>query len=99
MTVSGPIFPVLKWETEDEVVKRANDTLMGLGASVWTRDLEQASRLAKKMKAGNVWVNTHLELQPDAAFGGHKQSGLGAEWGLQGLKSYCNTQTLYLRKK
>ncbi|KAF2420191.1 aldehyde dehydrogenase [Tothia fuscella] len=95
----GPIFPVLKWETEDEVVRRANDTLMGLGASVWTQNLETASRLAKKMKAGNVWVNTHLELQPNAAFGGHKQSGLGAEWGLQGLKSYCNAQTLYLRKK
>jgi len=95
----GPIFPVMKWESEDEVVKRANDTLMGLGASVWTQDLEQASRLAKKMKAGNVWVNTHLELQPNAAFGGHKQSGLGAEWGLQGLNSYCNAQTLYLKKK
>ncbi len=72
---------------------------MGLGASVWSNDLVQASRIAKRLKAGSVWVNTHTEIQPDAAFGGYKQSGLGAEWGVQGLKSYCNTQTLYLKKK
>ena len=98
MSLQGPIFPVLKWETEDEVIKRANNTLMGLGASVWTTDLKRAGRIAKRIKAGNVWVNTHLEVQPDAAFGGFKQSGLGAEWGEQGLKSYCNAQTLYLKK-
>jgi acyl-CoA reductase-like NAD-dependent aldehyde dehydrogenase len=96
---TGPIFPVLKWETEDEVIRRANDTLMGLGASVWTRDLNQASRIARKLKAGSVWVNTHLEIQPEHAFGGHKQSGIGAEYGLQGLKSYCNVQTLFLKKE
>jgi acyl-CoA reductase-like NAD-dependent aldehyde dehydrogenase len=72
---------------------------MGLGASVWTRDLDQANRLARKIKAGNVWVNTHLELDPNVGFGGHKESGLGAEWGLAGLKSYCNSQVLYLKKK
>jgi acyl-CoA reductase-like NAD-dependent aldehyde dehydrogenase len=80
-------------------VRRANDTLMGLGASVWTKDLDRACRLARKLKAGNVWVNTHLEIQPEHPFGGHKQSGIGAEYGLQGLKSYCNVQTLYLKKK
>lgn len=80
------------------MVRRANDTLMGLGASVWTRDVKQASRLARKMKAGTVWVNTHLELRPDVGFGGLKQSGLGAEWGLQGLKGYSNSQVLHLSK-
>ncbi|CAO2648770.1 Nn.00g097190.m01.CDS01 [Neocucurbitaria sp. VM-36] len=95
----GPIFPLLRWEDEEDVIRRANDTLMGLGASVWSNDLVQASRIAKRLKAGSVWVNTHTEIQPDAAFGGYKQSGLGAEWGIQGLKSYCNTQTLYLKKK
>lgn len=97
-TFVGPIFPLLQWQSEDEVIRRANDTLMGLGASVWSNDLDEADRIARRLKAGNVWVNTHLELQPDAAFGGFKQSGLGAEWGVQGLKSYCNSQTLYLKK-
>lgn len=94
----GPIVPLLKWSTEDEVLNRANNTDMGLGASVWTKDLQKGSRMARKLKAGNVWVNSHMELQPNAAFGGHKQSGVGAEWGVQGLKSYCNAQTLYLKK-
>lgn len=71
---------------------------MGLGASVWTKDFEQANRIAEQLEAGNVWVNTHLDIRPDAAFAGYKQSGIGAEWGSEGLRSYCNTQTLYLRK-
>jgi acyl-CoA reductase-like NAD-dependent aldehyde dehydrogenase len=88
----------MRWNDETEVIRRANDSFYGLGASVWSKDLSVATRIAKKIKAGNVWVNTHLEIQPEAAFGGHKQSGLGAEWGIQGLKSYCNARTLYLKK-
>lgn len=92
----GPVFPVLKWKDEEEVLRRANDSPMGLGASVWTRDIEQGERMAKKLKAGTVWINTHLELQPNAPFGGHKQSGIGAEHGVEGIKSYSNTQALYI---
>ncbi|KAH7136982.1 aldehyde dehydrogenase [Dactylonectria estremocensis] len=91
----GPVFPVLKWDTEEDVIRRANDTDMGLGASVWTRDTAQADRLARKLQAGTVWINSHLELRPDAAFGGHKWSGLGSELGIEGLKSYCNVQTIF----
>ncbi|KAK3065149.1 hypothetical protein LTS18_008301 [Coniosporium uncinatum] len=94
----GPIVPLLRWDSEDEVVARANNTSMGLGASVWSKNVSQAGRLARKLQAGNVWINTHLDTRPDAAFGGHKQSGIGAEWGIEGLKSYCNTQTLFLSK-
>lgn len=96
---TGPVFPVMKWDTEDEVIARANNSDMGLGASVWSKDLQKARALAERLKAGSVWINTHLEIQPDAAFGGHKNSGIGSEWGLEGLRSYCNTQTLYLSKK
>lgn len=95
----GPIVPLLKWSEESEVVDRANNTKMGLGASVWSGDLEQAERIARQLDSGSVWINTHLELDPNAPFGGHKESGLGYEWGLGGMKAYCNVQTLFLKKK
>ncbi|EKG21047.1 hypothetical protein MPH_01676 [Macrophomina phaseolina MS6] len=95
----GPIVPLLKWSDESEVIDRANNTKMGLGASVWSGDLEQAERIARQLDSGSVWINTHLELDPNAPFGGHKESGLGYEWGLGGMKAYCNVQTLFLKKK
>ncbi|KAL2785346.1 aldehyde dehydrogenase domain-containing protein [Aspergillus keveii] len=95
----GPVVPILKWTSEDEVIRRANNLDYGLGASVWTKDTERASRISKKLKAGTVWINSHLLLNPLAPFGGHKKSGLGAEWGVEGLKSYCNTQTFFWTKK
>lgn len=94
----GPMFPVMKWEDESEVIQRANTCADGLGASVWTRDLARADRIARQMQAGSVWINNHMELRPDAAFGGHKQSGIGCELGLEGLKSYCNVQTIHQYK-
>ncbi|RYP59076.1 hypothetical protein DL769_008692 [Monosporascus sp. CRB-8-3] len=90
----GPIFPLLKWSEEDEVIKRANKTEYGLGASVWTNDPAQAQRFLKKLKAGMIWVNSHAELYPNVAVGGHKQSGLGAEQGIEGLKAYCNVHNM-----
>lgn len=95
----GPILPILPWKDEEEVIERANSTLMGLGASVWSADLEEAERIARRIEAGNVWVNAHLEVSPSFAFGGHKESGIGSEWGAMGLKAYCNVQTLFLKKK
>ncbi|KIV91585.1 hypothetical protein PV10_06105 [Exophiala mesophila] len=95
----GPIVPLLTWKDEDDVIARANNTKMGLGASVWSNDLEQASRLARQLEAGSVWVNTHLEVDPNAPFGGHKESGVGSEWSISGLRSFCNSQTLYLKKR
>lgn len=94
----GPIVPLLEWSDVDEVIGRANIRDMGLGASVWTNDETLAQRIAKDLEAGSVWTNEHLGIRPTAAFGGHKKSGIGAEWGLDGLRAYCNTQTLYSRK-
>lgn len=94
----GPFFPVLKWDSEDDVIRRANCSKDGLGASVWSDDSVQADRIAYQLQAGNVWVNTHMQLQPDAAFAGHKQSGIGSELGVEGLKAYCNVQTIYHQK-
>lgn len=94
----GPIVPLLKWVDEDEVIARANDTKMGLGASVWSKDLKRAERMVKQLEAGSVWVNSHMELRPDVPFGGHKWSGIGSEWGVLGLKQWCNSQTIWLPK-
>lgn len=98
LTTTGPILPILSWSTEDEVIARANNTKMGLGASVWTTDMSEARRIGERLDAGSVWINSHLELSPHYPFGGHKESGLGHEWGLSGLKAFCNVQTLYLKK-
>ncbi|KAM0542957.1 hypothetical protein ACHAPJ_012563 [Fusarium lateritium] len=95
----GPIVPLLSWKDEEEVIERANDTTMGLGASIWTNDLRRANRIARQIQAGNVWINTHFDLSPMAPFGGHKESGIGTEWGANGLKGFCNVQTLFLNKK
>ncbi|EXJ71975.1 aldehyde dehydrogenase (NAD+) [Cladophialophora psammophila CBS 110553] len=95
----GPIVPLMTWTDEADVVARANNTKMGLGASVWSDDLDEAARIARQLDAGSVWVNTHLEVDPNAPFGGHKESGIGFEWGIGGLKSFCNVQSLFLKKK
>ncbi|KIW96915.1 uncharacterized protein Z519_02306 [Cladophialophora bantiana CBS 173.52] len=95
----GPIVPLMTWTDEADVIARANNTKMGLGASVWSDDLDEATRIARQLDAGSVWVNTHLEVDPNAPFGGHKESGIGFEWGIGGLKSFCNVQSLFLKKK
>ena len=91
------MLPVMKWTDEADVIGRANDSEFGLGASVWIRDATQSERLASRLQAGNVWVNSNAEMQPSTPFSGHKQSGLGVEMGVEGLKSYCNVRSIYTR--
>ncbi|KAI0904868.1 aldehyde dehydrogenase-like protein [Ustulina deusta] len=93
----GPVLPLLKWSDETDVINRANSTEYGLGASVWSKDAGQAERIARQLEAGTVWINTHMEIGPKFPFGGHKQSGIGCEWGVEGLKGYCNLQTIHTR--
>ena len=95
----GPIVPVLKWAEEDEVLTRVNDSELGLGASVWSKDLERAERMARQLEVGSAWVNMHFEVQAHVPFGGHKSSGIGTECGLLGLKQWCNSQSLWVPKK
>lgn len=94
----APILPVMKWSDEADVIERANAPETGLGSSIWSKDLERATRMANQMQSGSVWVNSHFEVSPTAPFGGHKQSGIGVEWGLSGLLQYCNSQTQWLKK-
>ncbi|KAL2814006.1 Aldehyde/histidinol dehydrogenase [Aspergillus granulosus] len=95
----APILPILKWSDEEDIITRANASEMGLGASVWSKDLERARRIADQLEAGTVWVNTHFEVEPFAPFGGHKASGLGTEWGVLGLTQFCNSQTVYVKER
>lgn len=95
----GPIVPLLKWSDEDDVVARANALKTGLGASIWSKDLGRAERLGRQLSAGNVWVNSHLESDPNVPFGGHKESGFGVENGVLGFKQHMNHQSLWVFKK
>ncbi|EFR05203.1 betaine aldehyde dehydrogenase [Nannizzia gypsea CBS 118893] len=92
----GPVLPLLKWVDEDDVIARANNTKTGLGASVWSKDSARAEKIARQLEAGNVWVNTHFDISPKVPVGGHKWSGIGSEFGVSGLKAYCNLQSLWL---
>ncbi|KAJ5226533.1 aldehyde dehydrogenase [Penicillium chermesinum] len=94
----GPVVPLLSWSSEDEVIRRVNDTKMGLGASVWSRDIDRAAELARRIEAGSVWINKHVAIDPHVPFAGHKGSGIGCEWGIEGLKTFCNVQALFLQK-
>jgi acyl-CoA reductase-like NAD-dependent aldehyde dehydrogenase len=93
----GPILPVLKWSDEEDVLRRANASQQGLGASVWSKNVERGKEMATRLEAGSVWVNTHFEVDASIPFGGHKQSGIGSEWGMLGLQGWCNPQTFMVK--
>jgi acyl-CoA reductase-like NAD-dependent aldehyde dehydrogenase len=94
----GPILPVMAWSDVDEVVRRANDTNAGLGASVWTKDVAKGEEIAQRLQAGNVFVNSWTKPVPQAYFSGHKESGIGGEWGPIGVLAYCNAQATHVYK-
>ncbi|WP_066555994.1 aldehyde dehydrogenase family protein [Croceicoccus bisphenolivorans] len=91
----GPVLPVLKFSDIDEVVARANACEYGLGGSVWSSDIDKAAQVAARLETGTVWINSAQGLTPFAAFAGHKQSGIGAENGLEGLLEFTVPQTIY----
>ncbi|KAF4468383.1 aldehyde dehydrogenase (NAD+) mitochondrial [Fusarium albosuccineum] len=94
----GPIVPLMKWTDEDEVIRRANDTLTGLGGAVWSKDIDRARRLADRIEAGTIWINSFEKPLPQAHLAGYKESGLGGEWGRRGLLAYCKPQVIHQYK-
>jgi acyl-CoA reductase-like NAD-dependent aldehyde dehydrogenase len=79
----------MSWTDEDEVIARANNTNYGLGASVWSSDTARAMKISRQIEAGTVWINTHFDLDPMLPFGGHKESGIGVEFGVGGESYPC----------
>ncbi|WP_432695002.1 aldehyde dehydrogenase family protein [Marinobacterium sp. YM272] len=94
----GPILPVIRYSNLDEALAMANDTDEGLAGSVWGKDMELASDIAHRMECGSTWINGHGDLHPAAPFGGCKQSGIGVEFGEEGLHEYTRTHTHHIVK-
>lgn len=93
----GPALPIIRYSDIDAVIAQANDSTMGLGASVWSSDAQRAAALVSRLESGIAWVNAHGGLNPNAPFGGVKQSGFGVEFGADGLREFTVRQTVFLR--
>jgi acyl-CoA reductase-like NAD-dependent aldehyde dehydrogenase len=94
--IFGPVLGVMKYGEEEEAVELANGTAYGLAASVWSRDLRRAQAVARRIRAGTVWVNHHHLLSAAAPHGGYKESGVGRELGLWGLYEYTELKHLFV---
>ncbi|WP_414475503.1 aldehyde dehydrogenase [Microvirga sp. M2] len=93
--IFGPVAVVLPFESESDLIEQANDTEFGLAAGLWTSDFAKAWRVARAIQAGTVWINTYKETSISTPFGGFKQSGLGREKGLDGMRTYMEPKGLY----
>ncbi|KPP92549.1 aldehyde dehydrogenase family protein [Erythrobacter sp. HL-111] len=94
----GPVMPLMKFKDEDEVIARANNSEYGLAGAVWTANPDKGVEIAEQLETGTVWVNEFMHLSPFAPFGGHKQSGFGAEYGKEGLKEFTYPQAITVKR-
>lgn len=94
--VFGPVVSLISFRTEEEAIVLANQTAYGLGASLWTRDLVRAERLAKRIEAGSVFVNGMVKSDPRLPFGGIKRSGYGRELSTHGMHEFVNIKTVWI---
>jgi acyl-CoA reductase-like NAD-dependent aldehyde dehydrogenase len=90
--IFGPVLSVIPFDREEEALALANDNAFGLGSAVWTSDLDRAVRVARRLRVGDVWVNTHYVRLAESPFGGVKQSGIGRELGMEGLDAYLESK-------
>ena len=95
----GPVAPIVPVSSLDEAISLANSTRFGLGANVYTRDLETAVRCLREIRAGTVWINDPLTDNDAGPFGGMKQSGFGRELGQEGLEAFQDTKHVHIETK
>jgi acyl-CoA reductase-like NAD-dependent aldehyde dehydrogenase len=94
--IFGPVLSVLEFDDADDAVRQANQTIYGLAAGVWTRDVGVAHRFAREVQAGTVWVNTYNRYDSASPFGGYKQSGFGRDLGRHALEQYTQTKSVWV---
>jgi acyl-CoA reductase-like NAD-dependent aldehyde dehydrogenase len=94
--IFGPVLAVLRFKELDDVLAQANDTVYGLAAAVWTKDIKKAHRTARQLQAGTVWINSYGLYDSAMPFGGVKQSGFGRELGRQGVLEYTQTKSIWV---
>ena len=96
--IFGPVTCIFKFSSEEEVIKRVNDSKYGLGAGIVTKDIERAFRVAKQLKSGSVYINNYQMMDTTTPFGGYKDSGIGRELGEEGLHNYQEVKNLIIKK-
>jgi len=94
----GPVLPVISYSDVEQAVLMANDCKYGLGGSIWGADITEAERISHLLECGTVWINGHAEVLPHAPFGGSKMSGIGVEFGLEGLLEYTQLQVVNINR-
>jgi acyl-CoA reductase-like NAD-dependent aldehyde dehydrogenase len=94
--VFGPVLATIEFGDVDEAIARANDSMYGLAAAVWTRDIKKAHHVARRLQAGTVWINTYNVYDTAVPFGGYKQSGFGREMGMHALEHYTQTKSVFV---
>ncbi|MGE5952314.1 MAG: aldehyde dehydrogenase family protein [Qipengyuania vulgaris] len=94
----GPVMPLMKFGSVEEAIERANNSEYGLAGAVWTKDTDKGVEIAEQLETGTVWINEFLHISPLAPFGGHKQSGFGAEYGVDGLKEFTYPQVITVKR-
>jgi acyl-CoA reductase-like NAD-dependent aldehyde dehydrogenase len=94
--IFGPVLATIEFADLDEAITRANDTMYGLAAAVWTRDIKKAHYVARKLKAGTVWINTYNIYDTAAPFGGYKASGFGREMSAYALEHYTQVKSVWV---